>query len=183
MEAMKTNLLKLLTFCLLFISLSSCEGWENVPDFDVEEVEGYRPIYASESEREIKTLSPREIQDPGKIYVINDYLLLVDRLKGIHVFDNEDPENPQNIGFIQVTGSNDVAVRNNILYADQASDLLAIDISNPENVKVASRVKDVFPFGSQYPQQEGVYFECPDPQKGLVIGWEYTTLQSPKCYR
>lgn len=180
---MKTNLLKLLTFCLLSISLSSCEGWENVPDFDVDEVEGYRPIYASESEREIKTLSPREIQDPGKIYVINDYLLLVDRLKGIHVFDNEDPENPQNIGFIQVTGSNDVAVRNNILYADQASDLLAIDISNPENVKVASRVKDVFPFGSQYPQQEGVYFECPDPEKGLVIGWEYTTLQSPKCYR
>jgi hypothetical protein len=180
---MKTNLSKLLTFFPFIIILASCQGWENVPDFDVEKVEGFRPIYATESEREIKTLSSREIENPGKIYVINEYLLLVDRLKGVHVFNNENPENPQNIGFIQITGSNDVAVRNNILYADQASDLLAIDISNPENVKLASRVKDVFPFGSQYPQQEGVYFECPDPAKGLVIGWEYTTLQSPKCYR
>jgi hypothetical protein len=180
---MKTPILKLLTLCLFFISLASCNFWETVPDFDVEEVEGYRPIYATESETEIKTLPAREIEDPGKIYVINDYLLLVDRLKGIHVFDNEDPENPQNIGFVQITGSNDVAVRNNILYADQASDLLAIDISNPENVKVASRVKNVFPFGVQYPQQQGFYFECPDPEKGIVIGWELTTLQSPKCYR
>jgi len=180
---MKSTLLKLLALSSLFTFMTSCGFWENVPNFDIEEVEGYRPIYATESESEIKTLSAREIENPGKIYVINEYLLVVDRLKGIHVFNNEDPENPQNIGFIQIAGNNDVSVRNNILYADQASDLLAIDISNPENVKVASRVKDVFPFGSQYPQQEGTYFECPDPSKGLVIGWEYTTLQSPKCYR
>ncbi|WP_375580874.1 hypothetical protein ABWH96_07625 [Marivirga tractuosa] len=180
---MKTLILKLLTLSALFLSLASCNTWEPVPDFDVEEVEGYRPIYATESQTEIKTLSVREIEDPGKIYVINDYLLLVDRLKGVHVFNNEDPENPENIGFIQITGSNDVAVRDNILYADQAMDLLAIDISNPENVKIASRVKGVFPFGVQYPQPQGVYFECPDPEKGLIVGWELTTLQSPKCYR
>ncbi|SMG40628.1 hypothetical protein SAMN05661096_02782 [Marivirga sericea] len=180
---MKAPLLKLLILSSLCFSLLACEPWERVPDFDVEQVEGYRPIYATESEKQIKTLPAQEIDDPGKIYVINDYLLLVDRLKGIHVFDNKNPENPQNIGFIQITGSNDVAVRDNILYADQATDLLAIDISNPENVKIASRVKGVFPFGIQYPQQQGVYFECPDPEKGLVIAWELTTLQSPKCYR
>ncbi len=174
---------KFLTLGLMLISLISCTSWESVPDFDVEEVEGYRPIYATESEQEVKTLPAREIENPGKIYVINDFLLVVDQLKGIHVFDNENPENPQNVGFIQITGSNDVAVRDNILYADQATDLLAIDISNPENVQIASRVKNVFPFGSQYPQQQGTYFECPDPEKGLVIGWEYTTLNSPKCYR
>jgi len=175
--------IKLLTLGFMLLSLGSCNNWEGVPDFDVEEVEGYRPIYATESEQEVKTLPSREIENPGKIYVINEFLLVVDQLKGIHVFDNSDPENPKNTGFIQITGSNDVAVRNNILYADQATDLLAIDISNPENVQIASRVKNVFPFGTQYPQQQGVYFECPDPEKGLVIGWEYTTLNSPKCYR
>jgi hypothetical protein len=180
---MKAPILKLLILSILCINLSSCDSWERVPDFDVEQIEGYRPIYATESEIQIKTLAAREIEDPGKIYVINDYLLLVDRLKGIHVFDNENPTNPQNIGFIQITGSNDVAVRDDILYADQATDLLAIDISNPKSVKIASRVKGVFPFGIQYPQQLGVYFECPDPDKGLIIGWELTTLQSPKCYR
>ena len=174
---------KLLTLGFILFTMISCNNWETVPDFDVEQVEGYRPIYATESEQEVKTLPAREIENPGKIYVINDFLLVVDQLKGIHVFDNENPENPQNVGFIQITGSNDVAVRDNILYADQATDLLAIDISNPENVQIASRVKNVFPFGAQYPQQQGVYFECPDPDKGLVIGWEYTTLNSPKCYR
>ncbi|HET8858439.1 hypothetical protein [Marivirga sp.] len=180
---MKRFSIKLLTIGLLPIIILSCTNWTNVPNFDVEEVEGYRPVYATESEQEVKTLPPREMENPGKIYVINEFLLVVDRLKGVHVFNNENPENPVNIGFIQITGSNDVAVRDNILYADQASDLLAIDISNPTNVQIASRVKDVFPFGSQYPQQQGFYFECPDPSKGLVIGWEYTTLNSPECYR
>jgi hypothetical protein len=27
------------------------------------------------------------------------------------------------------------------------------------------------------------YFECIDPQKGLIIGWEATTLIKPKCYQ
>lgn len=174
---------KFLTLGIILFTMSSCDNWEQVPNFDVDQVEGYRPIYATESEQEVKTLPAREIETPGKIYVINEFLLVVDQLKGIHVFDNNNPENPQNVGFIQITGSNDVAVRDNILYADQATDLLAIDISNPENVQIASRVKNVFPFGSQYPQQQGVYFECPDPEQGLVIGWEYTTLNSPKCYR
>jgi hypothetical protein len=180
---MKRYFTKFLTFGLLITSLSACNNWESVPNFDVDEVEGYRPIYATESEQEVKTVSVREIENPGKIYVINEFLLVVDQLKGIHVFNNENPENPQKVGFIQITGTNDVAVRDNILYADQATDLLAIDISNPENVQVASRVKNVFPFGAQYPQQQGVYFECPEPENGLVIGWEYTTLSSPNCYR
>lgn len=180
---MKHYIYKILTLGLCSFVLFSCDPWESRPDFDVEEVQGYRPIYANESEREVKTLPAREVENPGKIYVINEYLLVVDQLKGVHVYNNENPENPRNVGFIQITGSNDVAVRDNILYADQASDLLAIDIGNPQNVKVASRVKDVFPFGSQYPQQQGTYFECPDPAKGLVIGWELVTLTSPKCYR
>jgi hypothetical protein len=180
---MQKSTLKLFSITIGIFALFSCNRWENVPNFDVDEVEGYRPIYATESEREVKTFSAREIENPGKIYVINEYLLLVDRLKGIHVFNNENPKDPKNIGFIQITGSNDVAVRNNILYADQASDLLAIDISNPESVQIASRIKNVFPFGIQYPQEQGTYFECPDPEKGLVIGWEFTTLKSPKCYR
>lgn len=174
---------KPLLLLLLLLSLVSCEFWEPVPDFEVEEIEGMRPIYAAESEIEVKNLSAQGIEKPGKIYVINKYLLVVDQLKGIHVFNNADPENPQNIGFIQIAGSNDVAIRDNILYADQGKDLLAIDISNPESVKLVSRVKSVFPFASQYPMVEGTYFECPDPSKGIVVGWETAILKKPECYR
>ncbi|GAA5023065.1 hypothetical protein GCM10011506_05650 [Marivirga lumbricoides] len=168
---------------LLLLPLISCEFWEPVPDFDVEEIEGMRPIYATESEVEVKNLNAQQIESPGKIYVINEYLLVVDQLRGVHVFNNTDPENPRNIGFIQIAGSNDVAIRNNILYADQGKDLLAIDISNPENVKLMSRVKGVFPFAAQYPMVEGTYFECPDPSKGIVVGWEAAILKKPECYR
>ncbi len=173
----------LFTFFSLLIVFTSCDQWENVPDFDVEVIEGVRPIYATESEVEVKSLASRNIENPGKIYVVNDYLLVVDELKGLHIFDNRNSENPINIGFIQIAGSTDLAIRDNILYANQASDLLAIDVTNPQNIKLVSRVKNVFPFASQYPAQNGTYFECPDPAKGLVVGWEPATLNNPECYK
>ena len=40
-----------------------------------------------------------------------------------------------------------MAVRGNILYADSYSDLVALDISNPLEVKEISRQKDVFQTG------------------------------------
>ncbi len=175
-------LLRYLAFATLLL-VFACDDWNNVPDFDVEETMGYRPLYATESEKAVKTLPPRTVENAGKIYVIQDYLLIVEKLKGVHIFDNTNPADPQNIGFLQIAGNNDVAVRDNLLYADQASNLLAIDISNLTNVKVASTIKNVFPFGSEYPAQQGGYFECPDKSKGLVIGWEYVMLQNPKCYR
>ena len=181
---MKKRTINFMSLILLLFMVSACDGWGDVPDFDVEEVEGFRPIYATESEAEIKTLPPREIENPGKIYVINNYLLVIDQLKGVHVFDNQNASNPVNIGFLQIVGTNDVAVRDNILYADQAADLIALDISDPKNIKLTSKVKGVFPFGAQYPEQaQGNYFECADPAKGLVIGWEFTTLTRPECYR
>ncbi len=174
--------LRYLAGFIFIMYISACEFNEQVPNFDVEEVEGYRPIYSTEAEGEVKSLAAREIESPGKIYVINDYLLVVDKLKGIHVFDNKNPSNPQNVAFIQVVGSNDVAIRNQILYVDQAKDLLAIDISNPTNVKLASRVKNVFPFATQHPLVRNTYYECPDPSKGIVVGWEKATLNYPECY-
>lgn len=178
-QPLKASLLFLLT--LLF--LSSCGLWDSEHDFETEEVEGMRPIYVTESEIEIKNLPPQDLEEPGKIYVINDYLLVVDPLKGVHVFDNRDPKNPANVGFIQIMGSNDVAVRDNILYADQAQDLVAIDISQPENIKLASRVRNVFPLGLPYPRDYWGPFECADPSKGFVIGWESAVLNNPECYR
>ncbi|MFT6205558.1 MAG: hypothetical protein ACI9V1_003268 [Spirosomataceae bacterium] len=43
---------------------------------------------------------------------------------------------------------------------------MAIDISNPESVKVVKRVADVFPY-RMFPPFENVKFECPDPRKAM----------------
>ena len=66
--------------------------------------------------------------NPGKIYFKEGYIFINEELKGIHVIDNRNPENPQNIGFIEIPGNVDIAIKNNTLYADSYIDLGAIDI-------------------------------------------------------
>lgn len=58
-----------------------------------------------------------------------------------------------------------------MLYADNLSDLLAFDISEPKAARLVKRVANVFP-QYRYPPYRNVVFECVDDKKGLVVGWE-----------
>ncbi|WP_339922542.1 hypothetical protein [uncultured Cyclobacterium sp.] len=85
------------------------------------------------------------LDQPGKIYIYGDYLFISEPGKGIHLLNNADPANPQNLNFINIPGTGDMAINESILYADNYIDLLAFDISNPENIQLVKREKDVFP--------------------------------------
>jgi hypothetical protein len=102
--------------------------------------------------------------------------------KGIHVINNQNPSNPQPVAFISVPGNADIAVKGDVLYADNATDLVSLDISNPLQVRVLHRVENAFP-SEMYPPHTGVFFQCVDKTKGAVVGWEKTTLENPKCRR
>ena len=80
----------------------------------------------------------------GKIYIYNDYLFINEPNKGIHIYNNANPNNPVNITFLQIPGNIDLAVHNNILYADSYIDLLAFDISSINNIKLVKRTPEVF---------------------------------------
>ena len=80
----------------------------------------------------------------GKIYIYNDYLFINEPGEGIHIYNNINPGTPVNIAFIQIPGNVDLAIHNNVLYADSFIDLLAFDISNISNIKQVKRVNDVF---------------------------------------
>jgi hypothetical protein len=80
----------------------------------------------------------------GKIYIYNDYLFINEPNKGIHIYNNANPSNPVNISFLQIPGNIDLAVHNNILYADSYIDLLAFDISSINNIKLVKRTPEVF---------------------------------------
>lgn len=80
----------------------------------------------------------------GKIYIYNDLLFINEPNKGIHIYSNVNPSNPVNLYFLQIPGNVDLAICNNILYADSYVDLLAFDISNISNIKQVKRLKDVF---------------------------------------
>lgn len=153
-----------------------------VPDFPIKEVEGYRPIYASRHEATIAFQSPRALVHPGKIYVIANYLLINEKYEGIHVFDNADASHPVALGFLRIPGNTEVAVRNEVLYADHLTDLVALNIADWQNIREVSRVRQNL-WAQRVPPGNGRYFECADSVKGVVVGWELTTLKDPKCFR
>lgn len=179
-QPMKKALFKIIGILLLG-SLNSCNKESKLaPD----EVEGYKPIYIQKNNysTSVNQLAPRSIEKPGKIYTYNNYLFVGEKGKGVHIFNNADPSNPVALSFLEILGNNDVAVKNSFLYADSAGDLLVFDISNPNQIAFVSRLKDAIPNNNigLLPPEQG-YFECVDNSKGIVIGWEKTTLRKPKC--
>ena len=115
-------------------------------------------VTLNELRTSIKTLPAQDLENPGKIYLKDNYLFINEVKKGIHVIDNSNPSSPKAISFIQILGNVDIAVKGNILYADSYTDFVAFDISNPKDVKEVSRTKEVFTNG----QVDG-------------IGWTYNT--------
>jgi hypothetical protein len=90
--------------------------------------------------------------------------------KGIHVFDNTNPSDPQNLKFIEIPGNVDLAIKDNILYADSYVDLLAIDISNLDDIKEVTRIENAFPY--MIPEYSVGIVGNVDSQKGIVTGYQ-----------
>jgi len=146
------------------------------------EVIGLKPIYAStEVLEKIEVKDNESLEAPGRIYVYENLLLVNDKNKGIHIYDNQDTKNPIHLSFISIPGNMDFSVRNNMVYADNITDLVVLDISQAANPKFVNRVKSVFP--SQKAPAETGYFECVDNAKGAVLGWEKATLINPNCIK
>ena len=151
-------------------------------DKNNEVVEGYKPIYATAQDlASIDVKEQEALENPGRIYLYEDYLLINDQAKGIHIYDNSDKSNPQEVSFISIPGNLDFSVSNGMLYADNITDMIIIDISEPQSPKYKNRIEDVFPV-QQFPDEFGA-FECVDPNKGIVVGWEKTELTNPQCFK
>lgn len=172
-------------FALSFIILSACGPCDDCDriSFPNGEVEGLKPVYGTmEDMKAINIESARALENPGKIYVKDQYLYINERNQGIHIIDNSDPTAPKNISFISIPGNIDIAAKGNIIYVDNYKDLVAIELINPQTINIVKRLENAIPYNGEAPS-EGGYFECVDPSKGVVIGWEPATLVSPKCFR
>ena len=54
-----------------------------------ESVDGWKPIYSIEENTEtVEMKSSEPLENPGRIYVYEQYLLVNDQAKGIHIYDN-----------------------------------------------------------------------------------------------
>jgi len=118
---------------------------------------------------------PVEITNYGKICFYEGYLFISEAEKGIHIIDNRNPSSPQNLGFIEVPGNADLAVRDNLLYADSYVDLVWFDISNPAKPSLKGRLADIFP--SSLPIMDNIYgydyTAVTTAQKdSVIVGWK-----------
>ncbi len=140
----------------------------------------YEPVYMSYAElrSSVKSEAAQSLKKPGKIYLKGNYIFVNEVDKGIHIIDNTNPSSPQNISFIKIPGNMDIAAVGNTLYADSYIDLLALDISNPLNVTVTTRIENALP---DRIYTSGFYA---DASQGVVIEWlekEVTEKISTDC--
>lgn len=136
---MKRPILLLLSLSLLFISC--------MKDSVKESYSFFRPVYQTKDEVKagIKNISSESITHPGKIVLKGHYLFLNEIDKGIHIIDISNPATPQKLSFISIPGCVDIAINGNYLYADCYTDLVTLDISNPQQVSVKQFLNGVFP--------------------------------------
>ena len=162
----------LLSIAILFIT--SCE------DKSFKTFIANVPVYLSYDalRSSFKVNHDQALEKPGKIYFKDQYMYINEYQKGIHVVDLSDPSNPGMKAFINIPGNVDMAIKDNVLYADSYVDLLLIDISNPESPEEIKRVEDIFeyvipPYDYDYPLGEI------DEDKGVIIDFEIkeTTVQ------
>jgi hypothetical protein len=161
------------TAVILSFSFNSCiDLWGNGggdPLIDTTE-SAYEPILMSREDMEtsITLGDPQTMNDSGKIYLAGDYILVNDKYDGFHIYNNVNPTNPQLVKYLEVPGSTDVAIRNNVMYINQATDLIAISFdTNYQTITVTERVENVFPPLSIPP--DGIYVAY-DTSK-IVLGW------------
>lgn len=138
----------------------------------------FEPVYATSAEirANIKSGPAHAIKTPGKLFIIGNYIFLNELNEGIHIINNSNPAAPVNEHFIAIPGNLDIAVKGNILYADLYTDLLALNISNPNQIRIEKIIEGVFP--------ERMYgnFMNPAPAGQMISMWKrHDTTITQSC--
>lgn len=136
----------------------------------------YKPVfmYRQDMENAVRVGEPRIMVNPGKIYLKDNYILINEKYYGIHVLDNSNPEAPEKISFIYIDGCIDMAMKNDVIYTDNAVDLIAIKVSNNfSNIEVTERIRDVFP---EIISPDGFWLDWRiqenRPENSILVRWE-----------
>lgn len=147
--------------------------------------QAYVPVYYKTDNIDITKFSAaRAIHRAGKQYVFGSLLLQNDINEGIHLVDVSNPSAPKKLGFIEIPLCTEISVKQGFLYANNFDDLVVFDLRGPGEPKLVKRIKDVFPLANQdYPPFFNVAFECPDPEKGVVVDWELKSNIATRCRR
>jgi len=140
----------------------------------------YIPMLMDRSELEVSVklvVTAMPIRNPGRIYIYRNWLLLVEKYKGIHLIDNADPAHPVRKGFLRVPGCMSMAVGNGILYVDNAVDLVGVklDVNTLEAQEIARNRKalpEINTPGGYIPWE---FSRANRPPNTEIVGWTNKT--------
>jgi hypothetical protein len=169
---MKAKIIPIVLVSISIVLLMSCE------DTTYKEYKGNAPVYMGYSElrKAVKLEEDVPLVNPGKIYFKDNFIFIIEELKGIHVFDNSDPSAPVKKTFINVPGAVDMAISDNVLYTDSFIDLVAIDVQDVENIQEVGRVHDILPY-TVPPVDNDFPVSYVDKSKGVVLSWDLKTIR------
>lgn len=165
--------MRILSVVVLALILMSNECYE--PYY--EPYSQYKPILMDRDELEnsIAYTSAKEMLEPGKIYLKGDTIYINEKYKGIHIIDNSDPSSPKNIAFIVIPGCIDMAMKGDVLFADNSVDLIAIKMSGDiSQIKITKRIRNTFPelTPPDNRSMQSQYLPEYRPENTLIVGWE-----------
>lgn len=162
----------------LFVASGLCLSLTGCPAVDpaTTRLPKYKPLLMARSQLEaaVAVLPPQAMHNTGKIYLRDPYIFINEQYEGLHIIDNQDPTQPRAIAFVRIPGNVDVAMKDNLLYADSGADLLTFDVSNARQVRLVNRVRNAVP---ELPMPE--LGEMPQefqlqnrPADAVVVGWQ-----------
>ena len=191
MKSYTLSFLQLFLFSLLFSSCSLFEK-EEIVEEDLVDVTYFVPVYETTDQlaQKVSIDPPKDYAKAGKIVTYQQYIFINKPQEGIHVVDNSDPANPQNLHFISIPGSLDMSIIDDHLYSDMYSALVVFDISSITEPQLVEdfTVEDVFYYNpyitldvvintteiGQYTRYEPI-----DNSLGIVTGWRTEVRQEP----
>jgi len=159
-------------FLLLIPLLLNACIWGNInDDFDASNFqESHEAITMLRTDFENATalLPAQAIIETGKIYVKGDYLFINQPNKGFHIFDNSNPSAPVNLAFLKVLGSSDLSIKNEVLYINNATDLIAVKPNFTNNtIEITKRIVNTFP--ELLPPNNCCYYNTAENE--VIVNW------------
>jgi len=133
----------------------------------------YEPILMSRTDMEasVELGAPRTIVSPGKMWLYNNLIFLVEQYKGIHIIDNSNPAASKTIAFIQVDGCTEITMKGDILYANNAVDMIGIKGTDFSSIEVVTRNRNMLPIIASPEPWGDWYFYEKLPENTVIVRW------------
>ena len=163
----------------LILNVASVFPYGYSHDYDFDFRRKSQPIYLAYEDfrSDVRYEESRPFASSGKIIKYGDHLFVSEPFAGVHVFDNVDPENPEDLGFINIPGNTDIAIKNATLFANSYFDLVVIDLEDFPEIEVKKRFENIITYDPSKSAPNCITWQLKDvdSQRGVVTGCEYPT--------